>query len=906
MAARLPSAQDLGREIPTSNRSIVTADMGRVARATSNAGEQLAAFGEQTKKKKDRFELARAKSYWLNEQIKANSEFENDEDYTTMGQRYGDRLLEAKKNALGMVNDPELQQEFELDLGNDYERGLAGVKQLATKREREFGRATYEGTTEENKQLLLQAPDEPTRMSIINSQQQLTQSARDRQYLSPEEFQREGRKFVEDYATLRGATEVQADPKGALKLLKPIDGKTGASVSDLSQTVASKYKGVSPTYLTTTMAIETGGTFDPQAKNAKSGAAGLFQIIPSTAAELGVKDPHDPQQAVEGGAKLASQNLPILRKALGRAPSDAELYLAQQQGGGGASALLKNPEMKAVDALQTLKVYAGKPEKARAAIVQNGGSANMTAKEFSDMWASKYADFEQKYAGAPEVRTDGVQVASLDGGMGEVVKKDGPMLPYFEKTGTWVDYLPYDKRLALVNQAESQIRQNRVVNRQLLESKVKDATSMAMQGFADKEPPTLEDFEDAYDGPEAELRYREYMSTQGAAKTIYESATMTPAQQVAALEAAKPKVAQPGFAEEQKNYEALQKGIGEANTARKADPIAFAQKYNLTEGPAAQPLDFENPETLNAQLAQRGELGVTMNKQYATPVRVFTESEAASLSNYLNGQTATKRLGFLNSMQSALSSNPDAYVAAMGQLRAGSSVTAIAGTYLGLKGTVKDTYNAYAVTGGDITPQSVATMLLQGEDLINPPKNSEGKEQKPAMKLPSEDKMRTAFAEQWGPAFRGQPQAAEDAYQAMRAYYAALSARAGAYETDFDGDRFTSAMTAVMGNTAPVEVGDGVVTAPWGMDEDTFLDGAQVAFNRTVQAEGVKGWNFDDVTLVNTGQPGQYIATNGTTSLMDKNGRPVLIKVTERDGMKDPNLGVPLSVLDEYYGKGKF
>jgi soluble lytic murein transglycosylase-like protein len=42
-------------------------------------------------------------------------------------------------------------------------------------------------------------------------------------------------------------------------------------------------------------------TFDPQAVSS-AGAQGMFQIMPKTAAELGVGDPFDPVEAAEGAA----------------------------------------------------------------------------------------------------------------------------------------------------------------------------------------------------------------------------------------------------------------------------------------------------------------------------------------------------------------------------------------------------------------------------------------------------------------------------------------------------------------------------------------------------------------------------------------------------------------------------
>ncbi len=52
--------------------------------------------------------------------------------------------------------------------------------------------------------------------------------------------------------------------------------------------------------------IQTESSYDPNARS-KAGALGLAQLMPETAASLGVQDPMDPEQSLRGGARyLAS------------------------------------------------------------------------------------------------------------------------------------------------------------------------------------------------------------------------------------------------------------------------------------------------------------------------------------------------------------------------------------------------------------------------------------------------------------------------------------------------------------------------------------------------------------------------------------------------------------------------
>lgn len=127
--------------------------------------------------------------------------------------------------------------------------------------------------------------------------------------------------------------------------------------------------------------IESGK--NPAAKNPNSTAKGLFQFIDSTAKEYGVKNPLDPMQALEGVKRFTAANRGVLVAELGREPTQGELYLAHQQGPGGAVKLLSNPDAKAVDVV-------GKKQ-----VKLNGGDENMTAGEFANKWISKFEDVDE-------------------------------------------------------------------------------------------------------------------------------------------------------------------------------------------------------------------------------------------------------------------------------------------------------------------------------------------------------------------------------------------------------------------------------------------------------------------------------------------------------------------------------
>lgn len=151
------------------------------------------------------------------------------------------------------------------------------------------------------------------------------------------------------------------------------------------QDTDSKYS-LPPGQMGRTARIES--AFNPLAKNGN--AEGLMQFEPGTAKQWRLKDPMDPIASIDAAGQYAQASMKGITAAMGRPATGPEIYMAHQQGLGGALALIKNPDMNAVEALKTLPMYQKNPAKALAAITKNGGSASGTAGDFLDLWANKF------------------------------------------------------------------------------------------------------------------------------------------------------------------------------------------------------------------------------------------------------------------------------------------------------------------------------------------------------------------------------------------------------------------------------------------------------------------------------------------------------------------------------------
>jgi soluble lytic murein transglycosylase-like protein len=112
---------------------------------------------------------------------------------------------------------------------------------------------------------------------------------------------------------------------GAGSNVAPADGSGSAPYDDLVVAAAQR-NGIDPALLHGLIQQESG--FDPSATSG-AGAQGLCQLMPGTAASLGVNDPLDPAQSIDGGARYLKQQL----DAFG---GDPQLALAAYNAGPGA------------------------------------------------------------------------------------------------------------------------------------------------------------------------------------------------------------------------------------------------------------------------------------------------------------------------------------------------------------------------------------------------------------------------------------------------------------------------------------------------------------------------------------------------------------------------------------------
>lgn len=151
----------------------------------------------------------------------------------------------------------------------------------------------------------------------------------------------DGIKGGDDLAKYGTYTDAEAQRIRALKTSAAntsanIPGGMSQEIQDKISAQAKKH-GLDPVMMQKIAAMESGG--NPNAIS-KTGALGLFQFTGQTASGVGIKNRFDVDQNIEGGMKLTSQNMAMLKKA-GLPVTAENIYMMHQLGPSAAQEIIR-------------------------------------------------------------------------------------------------------------------------------------------------------------------------------------------------------------------------------------------------------------------------------------------------------------------------------------------------------------------------------------------------------------------------------------------------------------------------------------------------------------------------------------------------------------------------------------
>lgn len=187
----------------------------------------------------------------------------------------------------------------------------------------------------------------------------------------------------EGKVSLSGVEEAQYIAKQKGKGISFKGGKGLTQEQKAKIAAAGAQYGVDPKALEAIAMMESGG--NPNAVS-KTGAVGMYQFTKGTAEEMGLTNRYDESANIIAGARLYAKNREQLRKKLKREPTANEIYLAHQQGAGGAAQIIRASETGNENLISS---------NVRRNMNLNNG-IGLTSKQFIDLQSSKLASAATK------------------------------------------------------------------------------------------------------------------------------------------------------------------------------------------------------------------------------------------------------------------------------------------------------------------------------------------------------------------------------------------------------------------------------------------------------------------------------------------------------------------------------
>lgn len=451
---------------------------------------------------------------------------------------------------------------------------------------------------------------------------------------------------------------------------------------------------------------------------------------------------------------------------------------------------------------------------------------------------------------------------------GQLGRSGNPMIDNLD-TGSVVDL--YNRARAEVNRGQTELRGN-------IDQRERDDTAAFRAGQGVPQPLTLADYTRAYGDREGMQRFGAYQADQQLGYDLQTVATLNP-QQMDDLLAARAPTPGENFAVKNQDHGILQRAIEQTKTARQTDPVKWARGANVG---GFQSLDLSSPDALAGSIAARSGPARSIADQFGAPYRLMSTDESKALASAFNEFGASNKAAALGAMASKLA--PADYAQVIDTLKPDSPVTARAGQIMAS--------GRYAVTRPDgmfrdaqtMDAATIAQTMLAGDALINPTKADKQDNGTAKFAMPSDSAtsgLRSAWNTVVGDAFRGDGAGEVQAYQAYRAMYAGLAAKAGKADGIYDDDLAQKAARATIGN-----VGDWnghAVIPPYGMDMNTFRDAVSqqwqaVRASVPGSADDPEAYSLDEIG------DGAYTLSSGGAPVRDEQGAPVVIRVSAASG----------------------
>lgn len=594
------------------------AGLGRIAEGLGDISASL----EKVEQGKQELAYQDARAKFLISKAHADAAFDEDTQWQTQENRYNETLGKTRGDLAAGITNPEYRKRFEADTAVDMATGSIGIRRNAREKEVNQGVASLNNLVQQNVDAAVAARDPADREKFLQSSMSAIDGAVAARYISPETAVESKRKVAQSYSTRYFET---VGPETALTQLIPNSPQTGqvdqqvmlSNDAEILQRISDLERDHD----------------DPWKANEITGAWGPLQIHPKTAAEFGLTPESSEAEYMKTALTIYNRNKTSLTSALGRTPTPGELYLAWQQGPAGAAALLGNPDKPAIAAL--LPKYDGDLNIARQAIVNNGGTENMTAGQFTQLW-------EQKFGGR-----DTTKIGSA---MAGVIPEGG--YDFSQPNGTPADFLPADVRTKLIQDKLKELDDQSKMSKAVMQTQIGLTYQDTLRNtFLSGEVDPVKAAEIAYAIEPLQagkmLQELQHEATLGKTMQVVESQTLE--QDQAMLAGAKLAADQigPGSAEAASQYGVLVETMQKKWQAINESPVGYVAATNSSVASAIK-LMRDNPgdkealiAAVNMSIAGQQKLGLP-----AANIRALDKADAeAIVSDIITKPTPKQQFG---------------------------------------------------------------------------------------------------------------------------------------------------------------------------------------------------------------------------------------------------------------------
>jgi hypothetical protein len=386
MAKATPTLEDVPTVGVQGERPVATYNPGILSQgvqALTAGGQHLGAGIEQAGKDVADVEQQKARNQALNvqdsalgEAIQLREKYKHDTDYATLPERYGADLQAIQDKHLATIPAGPLRDHANARMQIPFAREQASVSEQAFASQRNNWRS---GIMDEADQLIntTGAQDDPLHTAKMEQWATKVHAGREQGLISPVEAEQLLRKTSTGVIDGEFRARFRSGREEAARALYELEGAQSGDP-----------------YVARLFHIESGGN-----RLAVTGSnRGLGQFGPTEERRYGITDENrtDPRAQARAVQLEAQDNAPAISRAIGRKATDADLYLAHQQGQAGAVALLTNP---AQPAWQAIRKYYGSDTIAKQAIygnIPNGSPLKgvpveqISSTAFTNMWKDKF------------------------------------------------------------------------------------------------------------------------------------------------------------------------------------------------------------------------------------------------------------------------------------------------------------------------------------------------------------------------------------------------------------------------------------------------------------------------------------------------------------------------------------